>query len=302
MNHPPGYQALLETGELEKRSKDLHVLLGDCNLCPHQCSVDRLHGERGFCRTGENAVVSAFDSHFGEEPELVGRHGSGTIFFSYCNLRCVFCQNYDISQCGAGEEVTPKKLSRIMLTLQKHGCHNINLVSPSHVVPQIVQAIYLSAQKGLSIPIVYNSGGYDLVDTLKTLEGIIDIYMPDIKFASEDYAKKYSGVRDYFRITKKALKEMHRQVGDLKKDNCGIAYKGLIVRHLVMPGGLAGTEEIMEFIAREISPDTYVNIMSQYRPEHYARQYPELAKKITTQDYQQAVAAAKRAGLKNITG
>jgi len=296
----PGYLELIKIKELENRVQALHKMLGNCNLCPHQCSVDRLNGEKGFCRTGKNAIVSGYNAHFGEERELVGRYGSGTIFFSYCNLRCVFCQNYEISQCGEGDETTPAELARVMLALQKYGCHNINLVSPSHVVPQIVEAVYLAAKKGLNIPIVYNSGGYDLVDTLKMLEGIIDIYMPDIKFSDEFYAQKYSGVKDYFRIVKKAVQEMHRQVGDLKVDQQGIAYRGLIVRHLVLPDGLAGTEKIMEFLAREISPDTYVNIMAQYHPEHYAYKYPELSKRITGEDYRNAIEAAKKAGLKNI--
>ncbi len=301
MKTSPGYLELIKSNEMERRINILNKMLGNCNLCPHQCSVDRLNGEKGFCRTGKNTVISGWNAHFGEERELVGRHGSGTIFFSYCNLRCVFCQNYEISQCGEGEEVTPAELSKIMVALQKYGCHNINLVSPSHIVPQVVEAVFLAAEKGLDIPIVYNSGGYDLVDTLKMLEGIVDIYMPDIKFSDESYANKYSGVKDYFRIVKDAVREMHRQVGNLKVDKRGIAYRGLIVRHLVLPNGLAGTEKIMEFLAKEISPDTYVNIMAQYHPEHYAYRYPELSKRITTEDYHSAIDAAKRAGLTNLS-
>ncbi len=300
MKRRPGYLKLLENGELENRVKQLNNLLGNCSLCPHQCSADRLNGEKGFCRTGRNAVISAYDAHFGEERELVGEHGSGTIFFSFCNLRCVFCQNYELSFHGTGDEKTPAELANIMLALQNCGCHNINLVSPSHVVPQAVEAVYLAAQKGLHIPLVYNSGGYDSVDTLRLLEGIIDIYLPDLKYADEFYAEKYSGAKNYFSVARQAVKEMYRQVGNLQADRAGIAFRGLIIRHLVLPNGLAGTEKIMDFMAGEISPETYVNIMFQYRPEHRAGDYPELARKTTSNEYREAVEIAQKAGLKNI--
>jgi putative pyruvate formate lyase activating enzyme len=296
--HTPGYLNLLENGELENRVNILKQMLKNCVLCPHQCEVDRLNGERGYCRTLENAVVSGAQSHFGEEEELVGRYGSGTIFFSHCNLKCVFCQNYEISYCGEGREIDANELAEMMLYLQRKRCHNINLVSPSHIVPQIVEGIFFAAKKGLNIPIVYNSGGYDLTDTLKLLDGIIDIYMPDIKFSDDKIAQKYLGVKNYYKIAKAAVKEMHNQVGDLKTDDENIAYKGLLIRHLVFPQNLAGTEKIMKFIAEEISPNTYVNIMAQYYPAHKAYNYEELSRRISRQEYQDAVNAAKLAGLK----
>ncbi len=295
--HTPGYTRLIENGELESRVKKLNEMLTDCVLCPHQCSVNRLEGEPGYCRTLRNPVVSSAQPHFGEEDELVGIHGSGTIFFSHCNLKCSFCQNYEISYCGEGRETSVEQLANIMLELKKSRCHNINLVSPSHIVPQIVEAIYIAARKGLDIPIVYNTGGYDLLDTLKYLDGIIDIYMPDIKFADNRLAGKYIGVKEYYDIARNAVKEMHRQVGDLRTDHRGIAYKGLIIRHLVLPHNLAGTGEIMKFISGEISKDTYVNIMAQYYPAHRARNYPELADRITGEEYENALAQARDAGI-----
>lgn len=294
----PGYLNLLSNGELENRVKKLKQMLQKCVLCPHQCGVNRLTGERGYCKTLENAVVSAAQPHFGEEDELVGRYGSGTIFFSHCNLECVFCQNYEISHCGEGEEVDVKELAKMMLYLQKKGCHNINLVSPGHIVPQIIEAIFIGAKNGLNIPIVYNSNGYDLTDTLRLLEGIIDIYMPDIKFYDDNIGEKYLGVKNYYTIAKAAVKEMYRQVGDLKTDNRNIAYKGLLIRHLVMPENLAGTEKIMKFIAEEISKDTYVNIMAQYYPAYKAYEFNELSRRVDRQEYQTAINSAKAVGLK----
>jgi len=262
----PSYLSLLENGELQNRVKILKSMLQDCVLCPHQCKVNRLKGERGFCRTLNNVVVSGAEPHFGEEEELVGSYGSGTIFFSHCNLKCVFCQNYEISHCGEGKEITTRKLADLMIHLQNNGCHNINLVSPGHIIPQIVEAIYIAAQNGLSVPIVYNTNGYDLTDTLQLLEGIIDIYMPDIKFSDDITAEKYLKVKQYSTIAQNAVTEMYRQVGDLKVNENDIAYKGLLIRHLVMPQNLAGTEKIMHFIADKLSISTYVHIMSQYYP------------------------------------
>ncbi|WP_205665656.1 radical SAM protein [Anoxybacter fermentans] len=269
--YQPGYINLLKNGELEKRVQRLKEMLTNCVLCPHQCQVNRLNGERGYCKTLENVVVSGANAHFGEEEELVGRYGSGTIFFSHCNLKCVFCQNYEISQCGEGEEITIEELAEVMLYLQRRRCHNINLVSPGHIIPQVVEAIFIAANRGLNIPVVYNTNGYDLTDTLKFLDGIIDIYMPDIKFADDKLAEKYLGVKNYYTIAKAAVKEMYRQVGNLKTDDDGIAYKGLIIRHLILPENLAGTKEIMQFIADRISKDTYVNLMAQYYPVHRCR-------------------------------
>lgn len=296
----PSYLSLLENGELQSRVNTLKKMLENCVLCPHQCKVNRLDGERGFCRTLDNVVVSGAEPHFGEEEELVGRYGSGTIFFSHCNLKCVFCQNYEISHCGEGKEITPNKLANLMLDLQDYGCHNINLVSPGHIVPQIVEAIYIAAKQGLSIPIVYNTNGYDLTDTLRLLDGIVDIYMPDIKFSDDTTAEKYLKVKQYYTIAKNAVKEMYRQVGDLKIDENNIAYKGLLIRHLVMPQNLAGTEKIMKFIADELSTNTYINIMAQYYPEYKAYEYEEISKQISEKQFQYAIDAAKTAGLTNI--
>lgn len=293
----PSYLNLLETDKFSNRVKSLKQMLENCVLCPHQCEVNRLKGERGYCKTLDKAVVSGVQPHFGEEDELVGIYGSGTIFFSYCNMKCAFCQNYEISYCGEGEEADANKLAEMMLYLQKKGCHNINLVSPSHIVPQIVEAIFIAAQKGLNIPIVYNSNGYDLTDTLRFLDNIVDIYMPDIKFSDDAIAQKYLGVKNYYTIAKAAVKEMHRQVGNLKTDNRNIAYKGLLIRHLVMPENLAGTEKIMKFIANELSKDTYVNIMAQYYPTHKAFDYEEISRRITRQEYEKAVNYALSAGL-----
>ncbi|WP_243109378.1 radical SAM protein [Anaerophilus nitritogenes] len=275
-------------------------MLENCVLCPHQCQVNRLNGEKGYCKTLEKAIVSGAEVHFGEEDELVGRYGSGTIFFSHCNLSCVFCQNYEISYCGEGIEVTAHKLAEYMLYLQRKRCHNINLVSPSHIIPQIVEAIFIAAQRGLQIPIVYNTNGYDLTDTLKLLDGIIDIYMPDIKFSDNERAQKYLGVKQYYDIAKNAVNEMYRQVGNLIVDENNIAYRGLMIRHLVMPMNIAGTEKIMSFIANELSTETYVHIMSQYYPTHQAHSFEELGRRISREVFSKAVLSAKTAGLSNV--
>ncbi len=292
----------MENGELAKRVGILKEMLKICVLCPHQCQVNRLNGEKGYCRTLDNAVVSGAEPHFGEEYELVGIYGSGTIFFSHCNLKCVFCQNYEISHCGEGQEVESSRLAEMMLYLQGKKCHNINLVSPSHIVPQITEAILIAAKNGLNIPIVYNTNGYDLTDALRLLDGIVDIYMPDIKFSDDHIAEKYLKVKNYYKIAKAAVKEMHRQVGNLKTDDRNITYKGLLIRHLVLPQNLSGTEEIMRFIAEEISIDTYVNIMAQYYPAHKSFEFKELTRRISRQEYQYAINCAKSAGLKRIKG
>lgn len=290
---------LFKTGELSKRVEKAYQVLQDCTLCPHHCRVDRTKGEKGYCRTGSEIRVASYGPHFGEEPPLVGERGSGTIFFSNCNLRCVYCQNYDISYKGEGEEVSIKELAEIMLSLQKEGCHNINFVTPSHMIHAVLAATEEACKMGLKIPLIYNSGGYDDVEALKLLDGIIDIYMPDIKYADEVIALRYSKIPDYFRIVKKALKEMHHQVGDLKIHD-GIAERGLIIRHLVLPDKMAGTEEIMEFIASEISSNTFVNIMEQYYPAFRAEEYSSLKRKITSKEYREALKLAKEAGLKRI--
>ncbi|MCK9295570.1 MAG: radical SAM protein [Desulfobulbaceae bacterium] len=294
-----GYLALQQAGELSKRIEQLTTILADCTLCPRRCQVNRLAGEQGFCRTGRDAVVASYCPHFGEESCLVGVSGSGTIFFANCNLGCVFCQNYSISHQGEGIVVDSGQLAAIMLSLQKQGCHNINLVTPSHVVPQIVAALPAAIAKGLTLPLVYNSSGYDAVVTLRLLEGIVDIYMPDFKFWSSESARRLANAPDYPDMAREAITEMHRQVGDLQIDAQGIAVKGLLVRHLVMPGGLAETEEIMHFLAK-LSPQTHVNVMEQYRPLYKAGKYPPIDRPLAHAEYAQAVGLARRAGLKRL--
>lgn len=297
MEYVSSYRALWETGELKEREKAAWERLRCCNLCGHECGVDRLSGETGICEADDTVLISSWGPHFGEEPPLVGRCGSGTVFFTGCNLKCVFCQNWDISQMGMGRQISTDELGKIMASLQKAGCHNINLVTPTHCVPQILAALIAACDKGLSIPLVYNCGGYESVETLKILDGIVDIYMPDVKYARREHALRYSGAKDYPKVAKAALREMHRQVGDLVIDKNGIARRGLLFRHLVLPGGLAGTAEIMEFIAKEISQDTYINIMAQYRPEYRAREYPPLNRRITSHEYREAIEIARNQGL-----
>lgn len=293
----PAYVALLESGELKRRVEAAYRRLAACDICPRECGVNRLQDEEGVCRTGKRAVVSSFNPHFGEEAPLVGRGGSGTIFFSWCNLKCQFCQNYEISQLGQGREVEPEDLAAMMLRLQDIGCHNINFVSPTHVVPQILAGVLIAAQAGLRLPLVYNTGGYDSLSTLALLDGVFDIYMPDMKYADAEIALKYSKIKDYPAINQAAVKEMHRQVGDLVMDERGIALRGLLVRHLVLPEGLAGTAEIVRFLVTEISSNTYLNVMDQYRPCYKAGNLPPLNRRITRQEYEEAVRLAHEAGL-----
>lgn len=291
-----GYVALYRDGELARRADRAVEALAECRVCAQRCGPNRLAGELGVCRTGRLAVVASYGPHFGEEASLVGRHGSGTVFFAHCNLSCLFCQNHDISCEGVGAEVSAPELAEIMLKLQDQGCHNINLVSPSHVVPQILEALSRATAGGLHVPLVYNTGGFDALPTLRWLDGVVDIYMPDLKFADARVAQELAGARDYPAIAKAAVKEMHRQVGDLVVED-GIARRGLIVRHLVLPAGLAGTGELMEFIAGDVSDNTYVNVMNQYHPAHRARRRPPLDRRITAQEYAAAVEAARQAGL-----
>ena len=294
----PEYLKALKSRTLEHRVKKAIAVLDSCTLCPRRCGVDRTAGETGTCKTGRRAVVASYNAHFGEERPLVGRNGSGTIFFSHCSLQCNFCQNYEISHLGEGCAVADDQLATIMLELQQAGCHNINLVTPSHVVPQILNAVYLAAQQGLSLPLVYNCSGYDHVETLQLLDGIVDIYMPDFKFWYADVARDTCNAPDYPELARHALLEMHRQVGDLVIDKTsGLAVKGILVRHLVLPGGLAGTAKIMAFLANSLSRDTYVNVMSQYRPCGRAREMPALAVTLSPAEYNQAVREAKAAGI-----
>ncbi len=293
----PSYLRLYRTGELEKRVNICREKLRNCNICPRNCRVNRYEQRGTYCRTGLNPVVSSVGPHFGEESPLVGIHGSGTIFFTFCNLKCVFCQNYEISQLGTGEEITPEELSKMMLSLQGRGCHNINLVSPTHVVPQILEALLIAAGEGLHIPLVYNSGGYDTEETISILDGIIDIYMPDIKYSDDRFSRKYSSAPNYFEVVKVAVKEMHRQVGDLQISDDGIAMRGLLVRHLVLPEGIAGSESVMKFLGEEISIHTYINIMDQYRPCYNAFKFKELSRRITYNEFESALFLAQKYNL-----
>jgi putative pyruvate formate lyase activating enzyme len=293
----PSYISTVEKGLLKDKIAKAYNLLRSCVLCPRRCGVDRLAGETGTCNTGKLAWVSSYNPHFGEEEPLVGSHGSGTIFFTHCNLLCLFCQNFDISHQGHGQKVSDDELAEMMLALQNQGCHNINFVSPSHVAPQILSAVEIAAAHGLSIPLVFNTGGYDRVATLKLLEGVVDIYMPDFKFWDPQIAERACLAGDYPEIARKALLEMHRQVGDLQVDEQGIARRGLLIRHLVLPNGLAGTREIMKFIAHRLSPNSYVNIMSQYRPCGRAAEVQDLNSNLKTNEYHLALQAAKEEGI-----
>lgn len=289
---------LYRSGKLKERASQARALLGDCNLCPRQCGVDRLAGETGVCGSTDKTFIASFNPHFGEEQPLVGTHGSGTIFLSGCNLRCCFCQNYDISHFPtSGVAVDPASFASIMLDLQNRGCHNINFVTPSHVVPQILEALVAAYEAGLHLPLVYNSSGYDALSTLQLLDGVIDIYMPDFKFWDPSSAQRYTDAEDYPEIARKALKEMHRQVGDLILDSKGLVQRGLMIRHLLMPAALEETKSILSFIARDLSPDTYVNIMDQYRPCGDCGAHSELQSSIDPHHYRQAIEFAEEIGL-----
>lgn len=282
---------------LLRRSKELLERMHPCRICPHSCKAERSENQKGFCGIGRLAIVSAAFAHRGEERCISGPYGSGTIFFSGCTLGCVFCQNYELSHFRVGREETSVQIARRMLTLQESGCHNLNLVSPTHVIPQILEALVLAVEHGFHLPIVYNTGGYESVETLRLLEGIVDIYMPDFKYWDAEISERLSGVRDYPDFARRAILEMHRQVGDLVLDDYGIAQRGLLIRHLVLPHGLAGTREIMRFLATEISPNTYVNIMGQYHPCGNACEIPEINRPVTAVEIQAAQKAAREAGL-----
>jgi putative pyruvate formate lyase activating enzyme len=296
----PAYLSLLRSGELARRVAEAFSHLQSCDICARRCLINRRAEERGVCRTGERAMVSSYGPHLGEEDPLRGWRGSGTIFFTRCNLKCQYCQNYEISQAGSADELEPEELAAVMLQLQAAGCHNINLVSPSHVMPQIMAALLIAAQAGLRLPLVYNTGGYDSMSMLRLLDGIVDIYMPDMKYADTTIGERYSKVPDYPEVNQAAVREMHRQVGDLEIDEDGLATRGLLVRHLVLPGELAGTAQIVRFLATQVSPDTYLNVMDQYCPAHRAGQYPELNRRITRQEYRAAVTMALDAGLRRL--
>ena len=299
----PGYLQLYDNGELDKRISELYSILKSCTLCPRECRKNRLEGERGYCQSGEALVVSSIHPHFGEEDPLVGPGrsmgvgGSGTIFLSGCNLGCIYCQNYDISHLGEGRPISSQELAAGMVELQKLGCHNINFVTPTHFVPQLVKSLRVAIEKGLNIPIVYNCGGYESVNTIRLLDGIVDIYMPDIKYSDSQKSGKYSNAPDYFERCCETVMEMHRQVGDLKLDDRGIAQRGMLIRHLILPNDAAGSEDVLRFIAKKLSRDTYVNIMFQYRPMFKAGEYEEFSRSPFLEEYRRAIEIAKDFGL-----
>jgi putative pyruvate formate lyase activating enzyme len=290
----PSYIGLHESGELGKRIRTLHEILRECRLCPRECRGNRLDGEIGYCKAGAELMVSSVFPHFGEESPLVGNHGSGTIFLTHCNLRCIFCQNYDISHLGRGQPMSTDEMAGSMLRLQDLGCHNINFVTPSHYTPQIVASFPRAIQMDLRLPIVYNCSGYESVEVIRLLDGVVDIYMPDAKYMDEKHSGAFSNAPDYPEVLKEVLKEMHRQVGDLKINSRGVAERGLLIRHLVMPHGAASSESVLKFIAEELSVHSYVNIMEQYRPEYLAEEVPDIDRRITRKEYLEAIQLAKR--------
>ncbi len=292
----PAYIDTLKSGKLERLAESLKASLSECRLCPHSCGVNRLRGETGYCVAGAEAEIASYGPHFGEEPPLVGRGGSGTIFFSHCTLRCVFCQNFEISR-GHGQQVSENELAQIMLSLEKRGCHNINLVTPTHFLPSIIAALCIAAEKGLNVPVVYNISGYEDHRILAKLSGVVDIYLPDCKYTDADVGKRLSDVSDYPQRALDALREMHQQVGDLETNRQGVAKRGVIIRHLVLPGGLAGSEKFFAFVARELSPHCAVNIMDQYHPAHIAYRFPPVDRCLLPKEYEDSLRTAKRCGL-----
>ncbi|MFO7849032.1 MAG: radical SAM protein [Spirochaetia bacterium] len=298
----PAYLKLHRSGELRRRAEELREIMRNCRLCPRKCGVNRLEGREGFCRApGDTLIVATAQAHFGEEKPLVGTGGSGTIFLTHCNMRCVFCQNYRISQLGRGEKTTVNELASMMLQLQKRGCHNINIVTPTHYSPHILAAVDAAAGKGLRLPIVYNTSGWERLEILEFLDGVVDIYLPDFKYWESAMADKYSaGAESYPRVTKEAVLEMNRQVGVAEPSKRGIMERGLMIRHLVMPNKVSGSQAVMEWIAENLPKDTYVNIMAQYTPMHKAYDYPEISRRINREEYEQVVKKAREAGLSNL--
>lgn len=295
----PVYLETYKSGRLSNIAEYASNLLLSCSICPRKCQVNRVKGEKGFCRTGLKAKVCSFMPHHGEEPAISGERGSGTIFFSCCNMSCVYCQNYEFSQQDEGKETEPEELADFMLKLQNLGCHNINFVTPTHVLPQILQSLVLAIPKGLRIPLVYNTGGYELPEMIKLLDGIVDIYLPDMRYADNEMAIKYSSAPDYPEYNRASLKEMHRQVGVAEIEDDGIINRGVIIRHLVLPNNISGTDKIMQFIAKELSPDTYISLMSQYLPCYKANSFDEISRRITRQEYAAAKQAMEKYGLYN---
>jgi len=301
-NLAPAYVRLFKSGELKQRVRSALAELEVCRLCPRDCEVDRLNNEAGVCKSGRFATVSSYFSHLGEEDCLRGTRGSGTIFFSWCNLRCVFCQNYDISWRGGGRVTPPSELAEIMLHLQQLGCHNINFVTPEHVVPQILEALLFAIEQGLRLPLVYNTGGYDSLQSIQLMDGIVDVYMPDFKLWNTETARRYLKTPNYSAAARRAIVEMHRQVGPLVFDEDGLALHGVLIRHLVMPGLLEETREILEWIAQELGPDTYVNLMDQYYPAGKVgeAEYSEINRRISSKEYESALESALAVGLRRL--
>ena len=292
--------SMISDTELQQRIDEAYRLLESCRVCPRECGVNRLKNDKlGFCRSGLNPVISSVSPHHGEEPPLSGTKGSGTIFFTNCNLRCLYCQNYPISQMGNGAERTPGELACQMVWLQEQGCHNINLVTPTHFMPQILKALGIAKERGFNLPVVYNTSGYDSVETLRLLDGIVDIYLPDMRYSDDAVSRKYSVAPHYPEVNRAAIREMYRQVGNLELDEKGIAKRGLIVRHLILPNGLSGTEGVMKFLAEEISKDVYISLMSQYFPAYKANEHKELSRRITADEYEEAYQIMQKYGLEN---
>ena len=296
---PPGYLSLFQSGELQRRAEEALSRLSRCRVCPRQCDVDRLGDERGYCRAGRRAIVASWNRHPWEEPPISGTRGSGTIFFGGCSGRCRFCQNYPISQLGVGREIEEAELARMMLELQGKGCHNINLITATHVVPQVLAALVQAVEGGLSVPLVYNCAGYESLETLQLLDGVVDIYLPDAKYADDENAREFSGFPHYVEVNRAALREMYRQVGELQVDHDGIAERGMIVRHMVLPGGIAGTAQVLHWIATALSPTVHVSLLGQYFPAHRAIGHPLLGRKLTWEEYDAACAAFEEVGLEN---
>jgi putative pyruvate formate lyase activating enzyme len=286
----------LPVGELADRARELGANLEDCDLCPRRCRVDRTSGETGWCGIGRQAAVASLGPHYGEERPLVGSRGSGTVFFSGCNLGCAFCQNDDISQNVRGRRVGPETLAAVFLEVQEMGCHNLNLVTPTHVAPQILEALVVAARLGLGLPIVWNCGGYESMETLAALDGVVDIYMPDFKLWDPEVAERLLSAPDYPEVAREAIAEMHRQVGDLEIDDRGVARRGVLLRHLVLPGGLAGTPDVAAFMA-SLSPETYFNLMDQYRPCHHAFETEGIQRPLSFDEWREALAQTRAAGL-----
>jgi len=299
MQEYPIYLNSLHNSNLDKKIEEAYNLLKECQICPRKCRVNRLNNEKGFCRVGLEPVVCSYMPHHGEEPPISGTKGSGAIFFSYCNLKCVYCQNYQFSQEEEGQETSPEELSGFMLNLQKLGCHNINLVTPTHCMPQILKALKMAAEKGLNIPLVYNTSGYELPEVIKLLDGIVDIYLTDMRYADNKNSIKYSQASDYPSYNQKAVKEMYRQVGEAQFNSNGVMKKGLVIRHLVLPQDICGSDKIMRFISEEVSKRVFISLMSQYQPYYQAYKYKEISRRINENEYQRAIDCLNKYGLEN---